>query len=176
MPTIGNTTIEPSGVYGLNEAYGFHWAAVLYTAAAGDVVTLGQIYGAWPGIPPDPSTAYLQLYEYSSGNITNAIGPPIPISISGAAGTAWHFSAVLNIPLTAGTTYTVVAYTTADYFLYVEGFHDTAMGTETPCPPSDPFNQTGTRASQKSFYLTVENSGPPPTSSIIFPCCAQLIS
>ena len=141
----------------------------LYTAVLGDIVTKLYIHGN----ETIAGTWYVSLYDVIAGVPTNQIGG-VNIVPSAGAGDRWHSLAV-NIPLTAGTIYTIAMANIGGATINEENTGLSVMRGTADWPPPDPWTTAGFSDWLDSVYA--ETGAPaPPATSIIFPCRAQLIT
>lgn len=170
MPIIGWDQIGAGlNNFGTN-AHGHIFAANTYTAIAGDFVDEFFAYGLGQPL----GTIHFSIYEFAAGLPTDKVNAEIPLVLPMPL-PAW-VSVATNIPLTAGVTYTLCARGDPAPLIAT-----TAMGPDWESRNNsgtlpDPWISDSTNFFGRSYYANVANGPPPPTSRIIFPCRAQLIT
>jgi len=175
MPEIGFNNLGNNSLPFLDTA-GFHLEETLfaYTAVAGDIVD--EMFFRGNDNANVGTTAEVAIYDIIAGVIANQIGGSQIIPIVGGAD-AWFSSGPINIPLVAGTDYTIANTTNNSPDTRVmtglpNGSHE--LRPANPLP--DPWPAGGIiRGWTNCIYANVTNVGPP-VSTIIYPCCAQLIT
>ena len=173
MPIIGYD-LDGNSTLVLDKTGGFHHEEAIYgyTANAGDVVDQMFFRGDDNGM--GGSTVELAVYDVIAGTITNMVGASQIIVGIGAL--AWYSTGALNIPLVAGTVYTFgQAYNGNTRQRVQTGLANHTHEVRPNNPLQDPWPAGGVlRGWVNCAYANVTNA-PPPTTSIFYPCCAQLI-
>jgi len=175
MPIIGYN-LDGNATLVLDKTSGFHHEEAIYgyTAVAGDFVDEMFFRGDDNGM--GGSTVELAVYDVIAGVITNMVGASQ--IIAGIAGLAWYSTGAINIPLVAGTIYTIAqAYNGNTRQRVQTGLANHIHELRPANPLPDPWTAGGVlRGWVNSAYANVSNFLPPAGGQIIFPCCAQLIT
>lgn len=164
MPIIGNNLIGPLNVTRPRNPIGHHDAIHFYTAGPNESVTQFFLYARTT--VPDGTFNFAAVYTVTGGHLDVRVAEPTGIFIPGGA-LAWYSSFPVNIPLSAGVTYTIASQGQA-LFRYFNVI-DSAESANSPTLPN-PWVPLFMTPWDMSFYAVV---GPSPSDPLKYPCCAQ---
>lgn len=169
MAIIGKNTDGTISSTRVGSTRAHNGAIYQYTAIAGDVVTM--VYAR--GDQVVAGNWLVAIYDVIAGVPTNQVGGVLTVPSAGA-GVRWHELAV-NIPLAAGTVYTIAVATNAGSTIREENTGAANMRGSADHPPPDPWTTAGFSDWLNSVYAET-GAAPPPAVEIIYPCRAQLIT
>jgi len=170
MAIIGNNTIGGAGNVLGNTMHNHYRAIDHYTAIAGDYIDRYHCYCSGDSA----LILHVGAYDFIGGVTTNRLAPPVNIIPDAAPG--WYSSPIVNQPLVAGVTYNVGMYSNNAILVWRGALGVMAEERDTGFDFPDPFVFWMRMAFYYSIWANVTNGPAPPTTSIYYPPCAQLIT
>ncbi len=169
MPIIGHNVIEISGSVGPSLPICVDIPTYQYTAVAGDSVNEFWWYGiAWAVASID-----FAIYTVSGGFPVDRVGSIVNYNIVTGGVPRWR-SEPASIALTAGITYCLCILATGNPTSQYDWNTPFNGSEQASAPMADPWTHNRWWRGRYSAYANVVNVAPP-TTSIFYPCRAQLI-